>query len=196
MATPAKATVRPPSLGQSSRGRGDSGNVPGVMRPGKSLLLPEIRAAGRRTGRAASVGVGRCCCPARWTSAPRGPFCPRAPPGQLSASRKGHGAGVRGVTPFPCFPLALRCGPHGRTQTCPVFPASPMDPDSPDSQTCVLSPERAGPGVQNRRHRKGPRAARPPPQRAPGSASLPPWGNGRPAAFAALRLLPGGLGSR
>ena len=71
-----------------------------------------------------------------------------------------------------------------------------MDPDSPDSQTCVLSPETAGPGVQNRRHRKGPRAARPPPQRAPGSASLPPWGNGRPAAFPALTLLPGGHGSR
>ena len=70
-----------------------------------------------------------------------------------------------------------------------------MDPDSPDSQTCVLSPERAGPGVHNRRHRKGPRAARPPPQRAPGSASLPPWGNGLPAAFMALRLLLGGLGS-
>lgn len=42
-----------------------------------------------------------------------------------------------------------------------------MDPDSPDSQTCVLSPETAGPGVQNRRHRKGPRAARPPPRSAP-----------------------------
>ena len=121
-------------------------------------------------------GGGRCRCPAGWTRAPRGPFCPRAPLGQLSASRKGHGAGVRGVTPSPCFPRARRCGPHGRTQTCPVFPASPMDPDSPDSQTCVLSPETAGPGVQNRRHRKGPRAARPPPQRAPGSASLPPWG--------------------
>ena len=137
------------------------------MRPGKSLLLPEIRAAGRRTGRAASVGVGRCRCPAGWTIPPRGPFCPRAPLGQLSTSRKGHGAGVRGVTPSPCFPRARRCGPHGRTQTCPVFPASPMDPDSPDSQTCVLSPERAGPGVQNRRHRQGPRAARPPPRSAP-----------------------------
>ena len=42
-----------------------------------------------------------------------------------------------------------------------------MDPDSPDSQTCVLSPETAGPGVQNRRHRQGPRAARPPPRSAP-----------------------------
>ncbi|XP_070655951.1 collagen alpha-1(I) chain-like [Bos indicus] len=136
----------PRRFGRRARGRapeagGDSGNAPGAMRPGKSLLSPEIRAAGPRPGWAAAVGVGRCRCPARWTSAPRGPFCPRAPPGQLSASRKGHGAGVRRVTPSPCFPRARRCGPHGRTQTCPVFPASPMDPDSPDSQR-VSSPRR------------------------------------------------------
>lgn len=68
-----------------------------------------------------------------------GPLCPRAPPEQLSASRRGHGACARGVTPYRCFPLARRCGPHGCTQTCPVFPASPIAPDSPDSQTCVLS---------------------------------------------------------
>ena len=56
--TPAKATVRPPSSGQSSRGRGaDSGNVPGAMRPGKSMLSPAIRAAGPRPGRAAAGGV-------------------------------------------------------------------------------------------------------------------------------------------
>lgn len=125
-------------LGRRARGRAPGAGGDSAMRPGRSLLSPESRAAGPRPGRAAPVGVAA----RRGTGAPRGPFCPRAPPGQLSASRKGPGAGVRRVTPPRCFPLARRCGPHGRTRTCPVSAASPMDPDSPDSRSCVLSPQR------------------------------------------------------
>lgn len=52
----------PRRFGRRARGRapeagGDSGNAPGAVRPGKSLLFPEIRAAGPRPGRAAAVGV-------------------------------------------------------------------------------------------------------------------------------------------
>ena len=49
-------------FGLRARGRapetgGDSGNVTGAMRPGRSLLSPEIRAAGPRPGRTAAVVV-------------------------------------------------------------------------------------------------------------------------------------------
>ena len=49
-------------FGLRARGRapetgGDSGNVTGAMRHGRSLLSPEIRAAGPRPGRAAAVVV-------------------------------------------------------------------------------------------------------------------------------------------
>ncbi|CAI9177509.1 unnamed protein product [Rangifer tarandus platyrhynchus] len=151
-------------FGRRTRGRapeagGDSGNVPGAVRPGKSL---QVRGLG---GRRRSVSL-----PGPETSAPRGTSCTRAPPGQLSASRKGHGTGVRGITPSRCFPLAQRCG-HTDARR---HPASPTDPHSPDSQTCVLSPERARPwcprtGCTGRDH--GP----PFRQRAPGSASSQCW---------------------
>nr|XP_025131411.1 uncharacterized protein LOC112581885 [Bubalus bubalis] len=128
-------------------GRRARGRAPEGQRQRSRETREEPAVAGDSGCRSAAWagGGGRCRCPARWTSAPRGPFCPRAPPGQLSGSRKGHGAGVRGVTPSRRFPLARWCGPHGRTQTCPVFPASPMDPDSPDSQR-VSSPRR-GPAL-------------------------------------------------
>ena len=119
-------------FGRRARGRapeasGDSGNVPGAMRPEKSLLSPAIRAAGPRPGRAVAGGVGRCRCPARWTSAPSGPFCPPAHPGQLTASRKGHGASVRGVTPSRCFthPEVRAAGTHADMASLPSLPHGP-----------------------------------------------------------------------
>ena len=119
-------------FGRRARGRapeasGDSGNVPGAMRPEKSLLSPEIRAAGPRPGRAVAGGVGRCRCPARCTSAPSGPFCPPAHPGQLTASRKGHGASVRGVTPSRCFthPEVRATGTHADMSSLPSLPHGP-----------------------------------------------------------------------
>nr|XP_025129847.1 uncharacterized protein LOC112581576 [Bubalus bubalis] len=89
-------------------GRRVRGRAPEGQRQRSRETREEPAVAGDSGCRSAAWagGGGRCRCPAGWTSAPQGPFCPRAPPGQLSGSRKGHGAGVRGVTPSRRFPLA------------------------------------------------------------------------------------------
>ena len=119
----------PRRFGRRARGRapeagGDSGNAPGAVRPGKSLLFPEIRAAGPRPGRAAAVGVAaRPGGPAR-RGAPSARGHRRAAEREQERSRRRRPRGYT-FSMFPTRPEVRTTRTHADMSSLPSLPHGP-----------------------------------------------------------------------